>query len=55
MVTNLLVCYLIIEVSYAKPLLIIKLMFIRIKFEVFGEANCTYDKPTKPKREIRLS
>ena len=37
--TNPLVCYLIVKVSYAKALLIIKLMFIGIKFEVPRKAS----------------
>ncbi len=53
--TNQLLCYLIVEVSYAKPLLITKLMFIGIEFEVSGEASCSYDGPAKPGRETRPS
>lgn len=48
-----LVCYLIVEVSYARPLLITKLIFISIKFEVPGEASCTYDGSAKPGRETK--
>lgn len=51
--TNLLVCYLIVKVSYIKLLLITKLIFIGIEFEIFGEISCTYDGPTKPRRETR--
>lgn len=50
-VTNPLVCYLIVKMIYARLLLIIMLMFISIKFEVPGEAIYTYDGPTKPGRE----
>ncbi len=53
--TNPLVCYLIVKVNYARPLLITKLMFIGIEFEVFGEASCSYDGPAKPERETRPS
>ena len=53
--TNPLVCYLIVEVSYARALLIIELMFIGIEFEVPGEASYTYDGPVKPGRETRPS
>lgn len=50
---NLLGCYLIVKVSYAIILLITKLMFIGIEFEVFGIASCSYDGLAKPGREIR--
>ncbi len=53
--TNPLICYFIVKVSYARPLLITKLMFIGIEFEVPREASCTYDGPTKPGRETRPS
>ena len=53
--TNPLICYLIVEVSYARVLLITKLMFKGIKFKVFGEASYTYDGPAKPGRETRPS
>lgn len=38
-VTNLLICYIIVKVSYARLLLITKLMFISIEFEVFGKTS----------------
>lgn len=38
-VTNLLICYLIVKVSYARPLVIIKLMFISIEFEIFRKPS----------------
>lgn len=53
--TNPLVCYLIVKVSYTRPLLITKLMFIGLEFEVSGEASCTYNGLAKPRRETRLS
>ena len=53
MATNLLVCYLIVKVSYAKALLITKLIFIGIEFKVFRKASCTYDNSAKPGRETR--
>ena len=53
--TNPLVCYLIVEVSYARALLITKLIFIGIEFDVPREASCTYNDPAKPRRETRLS
>lgn len=47
---NLLIYYLIIEVSYVRSLLIIKLIFISIKkFEFPRKANFTYNYLTKPK------
>lgn len=49
--TNPLMCYLIIEVSHVGPLMITKLMFIDIEFEVPREASCTYDGIAKPGRE----
>lgn len=48
--TNPLVCYLIIKMSYAKLLLITKLMFLGIEFEVSGEASYTYNDQVKPRR-----
>lgn len=53
--TNLLVYYLIIEVSYIELLVITKLMFIDIEFEIFREVSYTYDSSAKLEREIRLS
>lgn len=54
-VTNLLICYLIVKVSYARPLVIIKLMFISIEFEIFRKPSWTYDSSAKARREIRPS
>lgn len=54
-VTNPLVFYLIVEVSYVRLLLITKLMFMGIKFEIFGKASYTYNGSAKPGREIKLS
>ncbi len=51
-VINLLIYYLIVEMGYVRVLLINKLMFISIEFEIFREANCNYDSSTKPKRKI---
>lgn len=53
--TNPLMCYLIVKISYARPLLIIKLIFISIKFQVSQEVSCTNDGPAKPRRETRSS
>lgn len=53
--TNLLLCYLIIKISYRRLLLITKLIFIGIKFEVLGKESYTYDNPAKPRREIKPS
>lgn len=53
--TNPLVCYLIFEMSFPKPLLIIKLMFISIEFEVSGKASCNYNSSAKPRIKIRPS
>lgn len=53
--TNPLVCYLIIIVSYTKLLLITKLIFISFKFEFFEKISCIYNGPAKPNREIRSS
>lgn len=52
--TNPLVCYLIIKVSYARPLLITKLIFIGIEFKVSGKASCTYNSSAKPRKETKL-
>lgn len=54
-VTNPLVCYLIVEVSYAGLLLITKLIFIDIEFEVSREVSYTYDDSAKLEKEIRPS
>lgn len=53
--TNPLICYLIIEVSYIKLLLIPKLMFIGIEFEISRKISCTYDGLIKPRRRIKSS
>lgn len=53
MIINLLVYYLIIKVSYVRPLLIIKLIFISIKFQVPKKANYIYNSLAKPKKEIK--
>lgn len=50
---NPLVEYLIVEISYVRPLLITKLMFIGIKFKVPGKASYTYDSPAKPGRKTK--
>lgn len=53
-VTNPLVCYLNVEVSYAKPFMLInKLIIISIEFEISGKTSCTYDGSIKSKRKIR--
>lgn len=54
-VINPLVCYLIVKISYAKLLLITKLIFIGIEFEVSEEASYTYNDQAKPERETRPS
>lgn len=53
--TNILVYYLIINMSYIGLLLIINLMFIGIKFEIPGKAVYTYDNSIKPRQKTRLS
>lgn len=52
---NLRIYYLIVEVSYVRPMLIIKLIFIGIKFEVPGKASYFYDVLVKPVRKTRPS
>ena len=47
--------YLIIEVSYIRPLLVTKLIFIGIKFEISKETSCNYDSLAKPREKIRSS
>lgn len=47
--------YLIIEVNYEASLLITKLIFIYIKFEIPREASYIYNSLTKPGKEIRSS
>ena len=51
--TNLLVCYLIVEVDYADPLLVSKLIVLGIKFEVPGKTGFANDSPAKPGRQTR--
>lgn len=41
--TNPLVCYLIVQISYTRLLIITKLIFISIEFEVPRKASYTYD------------
>lgn len=52
---NPLIYYLIAKVSYARPLLITKLIFMGLEFEVPEEASCTYDGPVKLERETKSS
>lgn len=51
--TNPLVCYLIVEVDYADPFLVSKLIVLGIKFEVPGETGFANDSPAKPGRQTR--
>lgn len=51
--TNPLVCYLIVEVDYADPFLVSKLIVLGIKFEVPGETGFTNDSPAKPGRQTK--
>lgn len=53
MVTNLLGCYFIVEVFYAKSLLIIKLIFMIIEFDILREANYISDGLAKPQRKTK--
>ncbi len=53
--TNLLMCYIIVKLSYTRLLVIIKQIFMGIKFEVFRKTSCTYDGLAKLRRETRLS
>ena len=48
--TNLLVCYLIVEVDYANPFLVSKVIVLSIKFEVPGKTSFANDSPVKPER-----
>lgn len=52
-ITNPLVYYLIIKMNYIALLLITKLMFISIEFEIFRETSCTYDGSAKPGKETK--
>ena len=47
-VTNSLVCYLIVEVDYANPFLVTKLIVLGIKFEVSRKTDLSNDSPIKP-------
>ena len=51
--TNLLICYLIIKVSYTNLILITKLIVLGIKFKVLKETSFTSDGITKLKRKIK--
>lgn len=53
--TNMLVYYLIVKVSYVRLLLISKLIFIGVEFEVLRKTSWTYNGPTKLERETRSS
>lgn len=44
------VCYLIIEISYADPLLIIKLIVLGIEFKVFGGIKFASNSIAKPEK-----
>lgn len=46
--TNPLVCYLIVQISYIRPLIITKLIFISIEFEVPRKASYIYDGLANP-------
>lgn len=52
-ITNPLVCYLIIRVNCIRLLLINKLIFIDIIFKISKETSCTYNGPIKPRKKIR--
>lgn len=43
----------IVEINYANPFLVSKLIILDIKFEVFGETNFANDSPAKPGRQIK--
>lgn len=47
-ITNLLVCYLIIEISFTNPLLITKLIILGVEFKVPKETSFTSDGIAKP-------
>lgn len=47
---NLPVCFLTIEVSYTKLLIITQLIFIVIEFEVLKKVSCNYNSLTKLKK-----
>ena len=48
--TNSLVCYLIVEVDYANPFLVSKLIILGIKFKVPGKTSFVNNTPAKPGR-----
>lgn len=50
-----LVYYLIIEISYTRLLLIIKLIFIDIKFKFFKKTSCIYNNLAKLGRKTKLN
>lgn len=52
---NLLVYYLIVKMSYIKQLLIIKLIFINIKFNISKKVSCTYNSVAKPRKKTKSS
>ena len=52
-ITNLLICNLIIKVSYIRSLLNIKLILIGLKLEILKNISYTYYNSIKPKRKIR--
>lgn len=51
---NSLVCYLIVKISYADPLLITKLIVLGIEFKFPRETSFTNDGTAKPRKKIRL-
>lgn len=53
--TNPLIYYLVVEESYIRLLLMTKLIFISIEFEILEKASCTYDGLAKLERETRPS
>lgn len=50
---NLLFYYMIMKVSYLNHLIIIKLIVLNIKFEIFKETDFGNDSTTKPQRSIK--
>lgn len=52
-IINLLICYLIIKISYARLLLITKLIFISIKFEIFRKKSYIYNGSANFKTKIK--
>lgn len=51
-ILNLLICYLIFKKSYIKLLLIIKLLFIGIKFEILKKTSYIYNNSAKTNKKI---